>query len=488
MSKSARELPAIRVEPQTSIQAWKQIEKDYTPRLSLVAHEWATEHLRAWNTVFAEGRKRGNAGDFGPALVEMEIADADKRAKWACRTCCEIWEIQGRAKCRAFFRAIFDWCLQPMFATREGRFRSQLEHRLGAGISQDLSAIGGHMKQEMDRLRAKWNTKLEIATRDAEYQRQRMISENLQQPSTMVECVPVQDSPALQRRSEAVAEVMPDSNVELLSMKQVCAVASSFTWRELESRFREIQSKQSASDKVSAERTRTEWDSGLISEECWIRGDSVCRTEYERLASIAARKLGYAGRDEAANYWLRRVLEWLQRAGLDKDKAVAWCPTGSGDSKGESYKTAFLLTDRIAEMSAIFCVELMAHGAPESAVSLPVEQAHSADRETRPGRTKGKTSKTKDQLFKTELIFGAIQAGLKGQKYCATLDSRRVRLPDQWIEEGCPDMYGKAYREPRWRKRIQDEKSRYREQYDKTSVQGLEAIIQGENSTRHTRQ
>lgn len=75
--------PTINAEIQTSTQAWKLIEQDYTLRLSLVAHEWATEHLRAWNAVFAEGRKRGNAAYCGPALVEMEIADADKRAEWS---------------------------------------------------------------------------------------------------------------------------------------------------------------------------------------------------------------------------------------------------------------------------------------------------------------------------------------------------------------------------------------------------------------------
>lgn len=64
-----------------SHQVWRLIEQDYTLRLSLIASEWATEHLRAWNAVFAEGHKRRNSGYYGPALVEMEIADANKRAE-----------------------------------------------------------------------------------------------------------------------------------------------------------------------------------------------------------------------------------------------------------------------------------------------------------------------------------------------------------------------------------------------------------------------
>lgn len=94
-----------------------------------------------------------------------------KRAEWSYRTCCEIWEIQGRAKCRSFFRAIFDSCLQPMFSMREDCFKHKLElhqKRTRTRISQDPSAVGGHMKREMDKLRAGWNTILEIGTRDAE--------------------------------------------------------------------------------------------------------------------------------------------------------------------------------------------------------------------------------------------------------------------------------------------------------------------------------
>jgi hypothetical protein len=79
--QAGKGLPTISADIQTSTQAWKLLEQDYTLRLSLVAHEWATEHLRAWNAVFAEGRKRGNAAYCCPALVEMEIADADKRAE-----------------------------------------------------------------------------------------------------------------------------------------------------------------------------------------------------------------------------------------------------------------------------------------------------------------------------------------------------------------------------------------------------------------------
>jgi hypothetical protein len=473
--------------------AWELIQSDFTLRLSLVAHEWAAEHLAAWNAVFVEGRKRGNAGYAGPALVEMEIADADKRAEWSYQTCCEIWEIQGQRKSRLFFRAVFDSCLQPMFTTREGCFRHELElHRkrtLGK-IAQDLSAIAGHMKREMNRLRAKWNTKLEIAARDNEHQQkqQQIHADEIQQGSAPAALAAARTFTDLLRPPNHLAsEVVLVSSGELLPATQVYAVASSFTWKELESRFREIQMKPPMRDRVSAEFIRTEWDSGSNTEEWNIRGDSVCRTEFERVARIAARKLGYAGNEDAIKYWLDRVREWLLLTGLDKNKDVTWCPTGEGSYRGNFHKTTYLITERIAELSAMYCVELMAQGAPESTVSLSLEQQGIADRESRSGRIKRKVNRTKTQLQKTAVVFGAIQLGLKGRKYCALLDARKTRLPDRWREEGCPDTYMQAYRDAYWQKRIHDEKYRFQEQYDKTPLHEREAIIQGESGTRHTR-
>jgi hypothetical protein len=308
-------IPAISGEPQTSTQAWKLIEVDYSLRLYLVADDWATKHLRAWNEVFAEGRKRGNAAYCGPALVEMEIADADKRAEWAYQTCCEIWEIQGRAKCRPFFRAIFDSCLQPMFSVRESCFKHELElhqKRTRTGIPQGLSAIGGHMNRKMGKLRAKWNTKLEIAARDLENQAR------------------VEQQRALEEKSRAILEL---------------------------------------------------------------------------------RERGF-------------------------------------------FEQAF------GQRQPSFL----------------------------PSVSKRNTRKSRMQLKRMSVIFGAIQSGLKGTKYCAALDGRKLLLPDHWSDEGCPDTYVQAYRDARWRKRIQDEKCRYRQQYEKTPAHEREAIVQGQSGTRHTRQ
>jgi hypothetical protein len=334
-------LPTARLVPPTSTQVWNLIERDYTLRLSLVASQSAAEHLRAWNAVFAEGRKRRNAGYVGPALVEMEIGDANRRAEWAYQTCCEIWDIQGRTKSLAFFRAVFERCLQPMFSLREGHFTSQLELcQKRTSAFHDLSIICRHMKREMDKIRAEWNTKLEIAASDCEHQRQRTQVQELLRARTSTAPLPAQ-------------------------------IGAGFSWKELETRFRDIQSKAPVRCKVSAWFTVTQSHSGSVTEEWRVEGNPACRVEFEQLTTIAARKLGYTTSENATKYWLGRVREWMQREKLDKSRDLAWLPTGYEDFEGQRNTAQHLFTERIAELSALFCTELIAQGSPESVVLPP---------------------------------------------------------------------------------------------------------------------
>jgi hypothetical protein len=483
VQKHTRGLPTISAEPQTSAQAWKLIEKDYTLRLSLVAREWATEHLRAWNSVFAEGRKRGNSGYYGSALADMEIADADKRAEWSYRACCEIWDIQGRTKNRAFFRAIFDSCLQPMFSTREGCFRHALElhqKRTRARIPQGLSVIGGHMNREMSRLRAKWNTILEVATRDAENQERLKREQAIEQEARTIREI---------RERSFFAQAFGPRQLSAAGSGHTLAGTLSlpFTWGELEIRFQRLQAKTTPKLNVYAVVTRTTWHSGSINEQWSIGGNLVLQKEFENLGSIAARKLGYAPGNSACKNWLGRLREWMQQTGLDKNNGLAWRPSGSVNHDGTIGVTQSLYSEKIAELSAKFCLHLMAGGAPESTGSLSQEHSKILDGKSETRRPVRKTQRSKRHSHRTAVIFGAIQADLRGKKYCAALDVRKLWPPEAWREGGCPSSYARAYLDEKWRKRIQDEKCRYREQYEKTSAREREAIIQGENDTRRTR-
>lgn len=99
-------------------------------------------------------------------------------------------------------------------------------------------------------------------------------------------------------------------------------------------------------------------------------------------------------------------------------------------------------------------------------------------------RQKPTTSRDKK---KRSVIFGAIQLGVKGPKYCAELDRQRLAPPPAWKEEGCPDTYEKANGVPKWRKRIQDEKHRFQKRYDEASETERQEVIEGTAGTRRTR-
>ncbi|NYF88896.1 hypothetical protein RBB79_05105 [Tunturiibacter empetritectus] len=412
-------LSSTRVVPQTSTQAWDFIQKDYTLRLSLFASEWAEGHLSSWNAVFAEGRKRRNAGYVGSTLVEMEIADANKRAQWAYQTSCEIWDIQGRTKSRVFFRAVFECCLQPMFSVREGCFKSELELcQKRTSAFYDLSMICGHMKREMDKTRAKWNTKLEIAARDYEHEWQPTQVQELRKDRTPAAPVPAQ-------------------------------ISAVFGWKELETRFRNIQSKAPTQDKVSALFTATESRSGSVTEEWRVVGNPACRVEFEQLATIAARKLGYATSENAITYWLSRVREWMQREKLDKSRDLAWLPTGYEDFEGHRNTAQHLFTERISDLSAMFCTELIARDTPESALSRPSERSEAVVRPL--------LNTYRSEIKRAILIQLTKNPDASDLNICRGLDADgAVEMPKTW-SNGRPGerQFVNAYRDASRRRKIE---------------------------------
>jgi hypothetical protein len=62
------------------------------------------------------------------------------------------------------------------------------------------------------------------------------------------------------------------------------------------------------------------------------------------------------------------------------------------------------------------------------------------------------------ELKKLRKIRLVIDRGLKGVPYCQELDHEGVTPKRKWIEDGCPNTYTTAYKDPKWRKRIQQEK------------------------------
>jgi len=58
------------------------------------------------------------------------------------------------------------------------------------------------------------------------------------------------------------------------------------------------------------------------------------------------------------------------------------------------------------------------------------------------------------------IILEAINNGLKGLNYFKQLDECKARIPNDWKRQGCPSSHVAAYRDPQWRQRLQEEKSR----------------------------
>jgi hypothetical protein len=63
--------------------------------------------------------------------------------------------------------------------------------------------------------------------------------------------------------------------------------------------------------------------------------------------------------------------------------------------------------------------------------------------------------------IRREAIRIAAGTGVKGKAYCAALDAKQFPTPVSWQKnEACPQTYLEAWLIPKWRKRIQDEKSK----------------------------
>lgn len=325
----------------------------------------------------------------------------------------------------------------------------------------------------MGQLASMWNQKLEKLTRDYET-RERVARDR----------AALRSAPQLQS-AHVPTNLQTEERVTLLTIDPVRETASTFTWKELESRFREFHTKLSG-QKFTTTYIRTEWESGDVGEEWTLGGTPVWRKDFENLATIAARKLGYTADDDADVYWLNRVRGWMEEEALDKDRDAAWLPSGMS-RHGESVGTMQdFQTERIGELSAMFCMELIGRGTPESTVSQPIVTPPvngAVPSKRRPKKL------TKAETHRRGVIFGAIQSNLEGLRYCKELDIRRLVIPSAWIDDGCPATYTAAYvaDDPKWRQRIQDEKYRYSKKYAESSPTQREKLIQQAPHARVTR-
>jgi hypothetical protein len=97
-----------------------------------------------------------------------------------------------------------------------------------------------------------------------------------------------------------------------------------------------------------------------------------------------------------------------------------------------------------------------------STLALPTELKQSSPiassrKSSRPVRRRKKHRLSTSE----EKILEILKKGeLRGIVYCHALELENIPPRMEWIKEGCPAAYPEAYKNPKWRKRIQDEKCR----------------------------
>lgn len=390
--------------------------------------------------------------------AEAEAKLADEWAEKLFTAWIEIWDTQGIPRCHALYRAFYESEVQTLLAGRRASFQGKCRHyELANRRPHYYSAVLGWFAREMNKLASKWNRRMDVESRKVMYAARK---ERLTPPTAPgVEIPSLSDAMAFFKRKDE----------------------SKFTWKELENRFQNLQEKTNRERNLSVDFIRTIWHSGSISEEWFISGGTPARRkEFEYLASASALKLGYPPDRESYTNWLGCVRLWMEAEKLDKDSTMAWRTTGEINLDGNVGTTEGLCTYRIAELSAMYCLALNARGTPEWMVEQ--FQGHTHSKPLSPFQPKLRAPSQR-KLKIMQAIFAALQAGDEGRKYCKTVDKYRPPISPDWLEDDWPGTYWKAYSDsPKWAKRIQNQKTKFRKEYDRMTPQQQESIIQGTGS------
>jgi len=90
-----------------------------------------------------------------------------------------------------------------------------------------------------------------------------------------------------------------------------------------------------------------------------------------------------------------------------------------------------------------------------------IKKAEIAPADVGEGTGRPRRGRPRDKLveLRRRVIQEIAATGVKGEEYCSALAGRGLETSISWQKnEGCPRSYPEAWRYPKWRKRIQDEK------------------------------
>lgn len=161
---------------------WRQVDQVLlNAKLAEIAEEMHPKLAEDKARAHSEGWKRGNSAYYPAERVRFEERRADEWAKKEYEAACGVWETQGHKPSRAFYRAVYQNLLAPLFATRKATVIADMgleDQRTGR--SGHSAGAQGALARAMDKLSSRWNRKMEVATREYEYavQREQMAAIN----------------------------------------------------------------------------------------------------------------------------------------------------------------------------------------------------------------------------------------------------------------------------------------------------------------------
>ncbi|MGA3371289.1 MAG: toll/interleukin-1 receptor domain-containing protein [Terracidiphilus sp.] len=154
---------------------WRQIDQVLlNAKLAEIAEEMHPKLATDKAMAHSEGHKRGNSAFYPAERVRFEERRADEWAQKEYEAACNVWETQGFKPSRAFYRAVYENLLAPLFATRKATVTADmgLEDRRTGQIGHSSGAQGAFARS-MGKLSSRWSRKIEVATREYEYAIQR---------------------------------------------------------------------------------------------------------------------------------------------------------------------------------------------------------------------------------------------------------------------------------------------------------------------------
>ncbi len=149
---------------------WEDLDQRLlSAKLQELAEEMQKLAAKAERKAHADTQKTGNSAGFLPRLFEVQRRLTDEWAKKLYDVHCEVWRIQGHAKCADFIRAVGNKAVRELIAARKGVIGHSAQLWCTRTGSSQYAAALGHWNRMMDSLATQWSRRLEIEARTSEH-------------------------------------------------------------------------------------------------------------------------------------------------------------------------------------------------------------------------------------------------------------------------------------------------------------------------------